>query len=321
MKIRITKVDTAEKCCCCSMYIINRSHPNIVLSKKVKKMYSTTNGNLVHRSNRHHQRYIGPPGMNSRVTPLGNVDYNGCTTGECGASAPMWPVRYCFQPAFLVPEATCKLSQRRGAIDPDVYDADPEGGGVGMKKNCVWSAESRRFDLQSYAKRTGGSSSGSVAASAIVPRSGAAAASSVSTYCSENAKVIQSISPYDLNLIDDRFAKQLPQGLTSPILILRTADGSKVAALPIRNDVAVEPQLQQAMLDVWQPERFAESNKPDAYELATSLRDTCFFKDVRYPDGTLLPLAVRATPKCIAAAQAAWQQVYPTVSSCACFGV
>lgn len=293
-------------------YIIKKSTRIVVHIHKEVEMYSTSNGNLVHRSNRASQRYIGPPGMNSRMTPLGNVDYNGCFSGECGASAPMWPVRYCFQPAFQVPEATCKLRQRSGAVDPYV---ESEGGGNDATQNCVWSAESRRFDLQSYAKSSTGLSNSAI----MAPRSGAAAASSISAFCSDNAMVIQSISPYDLNLIDDSFSKQLPNGLSSPILILRTSDGTKVAALPIRNDVSVEPQLQQAMLGVWQPERFAESNKPDAHALATSLRDTCFFKDVRYPDGTLLPLAVRATPKCIAAAQAAWQQVYPSMSACACF--
>lgn len=227
-------------------------------------MYSTNTGRLLHRgadpSGYDGGRYIGPPGFTSRMTPFGNVDYNGCYPA-------LRPFRYCFEPAFQTPAAA-------------VCEAPPAAV-------CLYSAETRRLGLGLPEHR-------------------------YAEFVSDNAHIVKK-SPFNDNstIVSSEDSGGAP-------MIMKTSGGAYVLAYPLANDFKVDPQYQQAMLDVWQPDRFAESNKPEAYAMASAIRDTCFFKDAVYPDGTLQPISVRATPMCIAAAQAAHAQVYPSLSDCAC---
>lgn len=226
-------------------------------------MYSTNTGRLLHRgadpSGYDGGRYIGPPGFTSRMTPFGNVDYNGCYPA-------MRPFRYCFEPAFQTAGTSCE--------NPAV---------------CLYSAETRRLGLKLPDHR-------------------------YDAFMSDNARIVKSA----FNLNNENVVRTHGGGDSSGPMVLKTSGGTYVLAYPLANDFKVDPQYQQAILDVWQPDRFAESNKPEAYAMAQTIRDTCFFKDAAYPDGTLQPISVRASPMCIAAAQAARDQVYPSLSDCAC---
>lgn len=272
-------------------------------------MYTTPNGKLVVRDP---AAYIGPPGFNSHQSPFANIDYGvvcdgargsrgggSCVGGVAFPSAAMRAQQYCFEPAFVT----------RGSKAP------------GLTETCLYTATSDRV------------SSSALAESFVARRQGHGG----SDFCSGVPHVTKVLSAgeykmfaqaassgaaqNDLLLLDDQADTQDLKFMNpqrTGMLLIDDGTGQQVIACPVPVDPHVDNQYQQAFLDVWQPNRFAETNKPEAYAMTSDIRDQCFFKDATYPNGTTLPLAVRMTPKCLAAADAAIAQIGPSVGSRAC---
>lgn len=274
-------------------------------------MYTTPNGKLMVRDP---AAYIGPPGFNSRQSPFANIDYEvvcdgssrgstgSCCVGGLGLNNPaMRAQQYCFEPAFIT----------RG------------GKSSGFGNTCLYTTTADRV------------SSSALAESFVAPRY----PHNGSEFCSGAPQITKILSADEykmfaqaassgseqngLLLLSDQ-SQDNPAGgsFVDPqrtgMLLMDDGTGRKVIACPVPVDPHVDNQYQQAFLDVWQPNRFAETNKPEAYSMASDIRDHCFFKDATYPNGTTLPLAVRMTPKCLAAADAAIAQIGPSVGSRSC---
>lgn len=244
----------------------------------INKMYSTSNGYLIHRDR---TRFIGAPGVNSRASPHANVDYGALCAGTAATDGSIFmEQRYCFQPAFVTPKS---------CIDGPASALTNCVGGAASQSSCIVAGDTCHSQRQQMA------------------------------FESDNAKVVSKLSAAEFAAYSAAVTPDGPSIEGRPyckngMLLLSTRNEGPVVACPLPNDVEVEPQYQQAILDMWQPGRFAETNKPDAHRMAAEIRDKCFFKDVVYPNGTILPLAVRMTPKCIAAADAAIRTAAPVTS-------
>lgn len=222
--------NTADSCC---LYNKALCYFLATLLSIINIMYSTRDGKLVGASSSS-ACYIGPPGLNSRATPFGNVSFA------------TKPYVYCMEPAYTSP------------YNPNA-------------KNCVYTVRSS-------------------------PSSGDPASA---------APAAPFVSDKSMYVVSDVVNPQQDQ---QRLLLIRNGAGEEVVVVPVPIDLSVDPQIQQSILRGWQPGRFAETNKPDAYALARDLQNHCFYENVQYPNGTILPLAVRNTPKCLAAAQAAIEQ-------------
>lgn len=229
-------------------------------------------------------RFCGPPGFTSRGNPFTNV---------YGLAQPPTPGfnpgsgldnsfrKYCFQPAFVTPCASNTVNCITGYAH--------RGG-------CYYGSECR----------SGSCKNGMC----------------MSSFDNDNAKVINSLSHNDFvkyaasvnpgRRPDDQCAVNAvcKQGM----VLANIGGGRKEVLCPLPNPVDSQPQYQQALMRVWQPDRFKDSD-PEAYRVAKDLQ-SCFFQDVQYPNGTTAPVAVKMTPKCLAAAQAAIEQVAHIAGTC-----
>ena len=144
----------------------------------------------------------------------------------------------------------------------------------------------------------------------------------MSSFDNNNAKVISSLSYNDFTkyaaAVDSGRAPQDQCAVNAVckqgMVLADVGGGRKEALCPLPNPVHSQPQYQQALMRVWQPDRFKDSD-PEAYSVAKDLQ-SCFFQDVQYPNGTTAPVAVKMSTKCLAAAQAAIEQVGYLGSTC-----
>ncbi len=187
--------------------------------------------------------------------------------------------KYCFQPAFVTPCAATTVNCVTG------YAA--RGG-------CYYGAECRS-----------GSCIGGKCASPFV---------------NDNAKVINSMSYGDFEKYaratnDGSYCDNRTQAICKNGMVLAdVGNGRREVLCPLPNPVHSQPQYQQALMRVWQPDRFKDRD-PEAYKVARDLQQ-CFYQDVQYPNGTTAPVAVKMTPKCLAAAEAAIKQVAHLGTTC-----
>jgi hypothetical protein len=108
----------------------------------------------------------------------------------------------------------------------------------------------------------------------------------------------------------------VPETVCKEGMILVDRNGEIAPYCPIPNEPGTMPVCQQAYQHLWQCDQFKDKSQPGsqkAYEQCKRF-ENCFAYNLNYPDGSILPVAVKMNSECIGAATAAVQQ---TASRCA----
>lgn len=87
-------------------------------------------------------------------------------------------------------------------------------------------------------------------------------------------------------------------------------NGKRQVMCPIATADSRRINCGNALRTVWQCDRFKAAGQLDNYNKCMALAN-CFQYDVQLPDGTTVPVAVKATDTCMAAAAAALEQCAP----------
>lgn len=101
-------------------------------------------------------------------------------------------------------------------------------------------------------------------------------------------------------------------------LVTVEQNGQKHVVCPIAMSNDTAPQCTQALQRVWQPERF-KGVDTEKFNAARQMQD-CFVYSTVFPNGQTQPVAVKATPQCMAAAQVAFAKVSNSCASCSATG-
>lgn len=91
-------------------------------------------------------------------------------------------------------------------------------------------------------------------------------------------------------------------------------NGTRFEAQPLHTQYnRNEPQCSTCLRTIWNCDRFPEAS---AEKTQCQRFEQCFLYDTRRPDGTLIPLAVKNSPECQGAVQAALQKCVTQCGSC-----
>lgn len=133
-------------------------------------------------------------------------------------------------------------------------------------------------------------------------------------------RVVNSLSYNDylkyMNGVTGGSMAGVPKAMCKQGMIMVQRDGKSEPYCPIPNEPGTMPVCQQAYQQLWQCDQFKDKSQPgsqQAYEQCKRFQD-CFAYNVEYPDGSMLPVAVKMNSECLGAAAAAVQQ---TASRCA----
>lgn len=108
----------------------------------------------------------------------------------------------------------------------------------------------------------------------------------------------------------------VPKAVCKEGMIMVDYKGKREPYCPLPSEPGTQPACQQAFQNLWQCDQFKTSSKPGAHEAYLQCKDfqNCFAYNLSYPDGSILPMAVKMNSTCLGAASAAVQQ---TASRCA----
>jgi hypothetical protein len=98
-------------------------------------------------------------------------------------------------------------------------------------------------------------------------------------------------------------------------LVMVDLQGKKQVVCPIALPAATAPQCQQTLQRLWQSDRFKGVDTA-MYNQSRQMED-CFVYDTIFPNGQTQPVAVKATPQCMAVAEVAFAKASNSCASCA----
>ncbi len=110
----------------------------------------------------------------------------------------------------------------------------------------------------------------------------------------------------------------VPKAKCKEGMILISKNGKTEPYCPIPSEPGTNPVCQQTYQNLWQCDQFkdkGQAGSQQAYEQCKRFQD-CFAYNVSYPDGSILPIAVKMNSECLGASMAAAQQSSSRCSTC-----
>jgi len=101
-------------------------------------------------------------------------------------------------------------------------------------------------------------------------------------------------------------------------MIMINHKGKTEPYCPVPSEPGTQPSCQQAYQNLWQCEQFKDRDQPGSHEAYLQCRnfEDCFAYNVSYPDGSILPVAVKMNSACLGAAAAAAEQTASRCTTC-----
>jgi len=101
-------------------------------------------------------------------------------------------------------------------------------------------------------------------------------------------------------------------------MIMVDYKGNTEPYCPIPSEPGTQPACQQTYQNLWQCDQFKARDQPGSFEAYQQCKnfEECFAYNLSYPDGSILPVAVKMNSACLGAAAAAAEQTASRCTTC-----
>jgi hypothetical protein len=112
--------------------------------------------------------------------------------------------------------------------------------------------------------------------------------------------------------------QSVPQLKCKEEMIMVNYNGKTEPYCPIPSEPGTQPACQQTYQNLWQCDQFKAREQPGSFQAYQQCKifEDCFAYNVSYPDGSILPMAVKMNSTCLGAAAAAAEQTASRCASC-----